>query len=228
MAASVIFEDHVEIPLDVGSFGAFRRWALSDAFPQQGRIDFVGGRIEVDMSPEELFSHGTLKTVLVSKLFSRIERDDLGHLFTDSTRVSHPASGLSVEPDVVFISHEAIDTGRVRLVPKAGGEPGRYVEVEGPPDLIIEIVSDASVTKDTQRLPRAYAESGVPEFWLADARHEPLVFEIHHLVDGTYHRAVADREGYQASRVFNCHFRLDAQRDARGHWKFNLIDRPER
>jgi hypothetical protein len=30
-------------------------------------------------------------------------------------------------------------SGRVRLVPKAGDKPGRYVEVEGAPDLIVEI-----------------------------------------------------------------------------------------
>jgi Uma2 family endonuclease len=54
------------------------------------------------------------------------------------------------------------------LVPKAGAEPGRYIDVEGPPDLIVEIVSDTSVAKDTRRLPEAYFRAGVAEFWLAD------------------------------------------------------------
>ena len=226
MATSVIIEEQVEIPLDIRSLDDFRRWALSDGFPERGRIDFVSGKIEVDMSPEDLFCHGTLKVAIAAKLFERIEREDLGHLLTDRTRVSVPAANLSVEPDVLFLSHQSLDTGRVRLVPKSGGEPGRYVEVEGPPDLIVEIVSDSSVTKDTQRLPAAYAVAGVPEFWLADARKEPVVFRIHHLVEGAYRPAQADAEGYLRSNVLACRFRLDAGRDARGHWKFKLLDRP--
>ena len=225
MATSVIFEDMVEIPLDIRSLADFRRWALSEAFPERGRIDFVAGKIEVDMSPEEVFCHGTLKVMVASRLFTRIERKDLGYLLTDRTRVSCPAVDLSVEPDIVFLSHEAIDSGRVRLVPKASGEPGRYVEVEGPPDLIVEIVSDSSVTKDTQRLPAAYAAAGVREFWLADARREPLRFEIHHLAGGAFSKAEPDAEGFLKSEVFGCRFRLDAERDARGHWKFDLIER---
>lgn len=226
MATSVIFEEQVEIPMDMRSLDDFRRWALSEAFPERGRIDFVAGKIEVDMSPEELFSHGKLKGLLYARLFGRVEQNDLGHLFTDSTRVSCPDAELSVEPDIVFISHEAIDSGRVRLVPKSSGEPGRYIEVEGAPDLIVEIVSDGSVTKDTQRLPVAYAAAGVREFWLADARREPLRFEIHHPADKTYAKAEPDADGFLESRVFACRFRLDAKRDARGHWKFDLAARP--
>jgi len=226
MATSVIIEEQVEIPLDIRSLADFRRWALSDGFPERGRIDFVAGKIEVDMSPEDLFCHGALKVAIAAKLFQRIEREDLGHVLTDRTRVSVPAADLSVEPDVLFLSHQSLDTGRVRLVPKSGGEPGRYIEVEGTPDLIVEIVSDSSVTKDTQRLPAAYAVAGVPEFWLADARKEPVVFRIHHLVEGAYAPAQPDAEGYLRSNVLACRFRLDAGRDARGHWKFKLLDRP--
>ena len=226
MATSVIIEEQVEIPLDIRSLSDFRRWALSDGFPERGRIDFVAGKIEVDISPKDLFCHGTLKVAVGAKLFQGIEPEDLGHLLTGRTRVSVPAADLSVEPDVLFISYECLDSGRVRLVPKSGGEPGRYVEVEGPPDLIVEIVSDSSVTKDTQRLPAAYAVAGVPEFWLADARKEPVVFQIHHLIDGAYSVAAADAEGYVRSNVLACRFRLDAQRDARGHWNFRLLDRP--
>jgi len=53
MASSIIFEERVEIPMDVRTLADFRRWALSEHFPQTGRIDFVAGSIEVDMSPEE-------------------------------------------------------------------------------------------------------------------------------------------------------------------------------
>ena len=222
MAATVRFEEQIEIPLDIHSLADFRRWATSDKFPEPGRIDFLSGSIEVEISPEDLFCHGTLKTEIVSTLHCRVKDERLGHLFTDSTRVSCPDADLSVEPDIVFLSHESLASSRVRLVSKAGGEPGRYVELEGPPDLIIEIVSDASVTKDTQRLPAAYFRAGVPEFWLADARGSQLIFHVHHRGPTTFSPVTPDPEGYQLSTVFGRSFRLDAHRDQQGHWSFDL------
>ena len=126
MATSVIFEEQVEIPLDLRTLADFRTWALSDAFPQRGRIDFIGGRIEVDMSPEDFFCHGTLKTEIVRVLSYRVKTDNLGHLVIDSTRVSCPEADLSAEPDIVFVSHDTLNTGRARLVTKSGSELGRY------------------------------------------------------------------------------------------------------
>lgn len=206
--ASVIFEEKLEIPMSVCSLAEFRRWAHSEAFPQQGRIDFVSGRIEVDMSPEDLHTHGKLKAEVFGVLWNRIKRLELGEIYTDSTRVSCPEAGLSAEPDVVFVSEATLDAGRVRLVPKPAGGPDRYLELEGPPDLIVEIVSDASVGKDTVRLPEAYYRAGVPEFWLIDVRKEPLFFRIHHRGPAAYEPVAIDADGYQRSSVFNARYRL--------------------
>jgi Uma2 family endonuclease len=225
MATMLVLEEQVEIPMDLRWLADFRRWATSDAFPDRGRIDFLGGRIEVDMTPEELFCHGTLKTEIVGNLYRLVAGGKLGHLLVDSTRISSIDANLSAEPDIVFISHEAIADGRVRLVPKAGREPGRYVEVEGGPDLLVEVVSDSSVEKDTRRLPAAYFKAGVREFWLADARRDPLRFCIHHRGPRGFKAVVADARGFQRSRVFGCAFRLDGRRDAQGIWSFDLRKR---
>lgn len=226
MATSVVFEEQVEIPLGLRNLDEFRVWALSDDFPQQGRIDYVGGRIEVDLSPEDFFCHGTLKTEIVRVLAHRVKRASSGYLVTDCTRISSPQGDVSAEPDVVFVSHTALATGRVRLIPKAGSEPGRYVELEGAPDLIVEVVSDSSEIKDTRRLPEAYFKAGVSEFWLADARGKQLVFHIHQRGALAYEPMARDAEGYQRSAVFGCRFRLDGQREANGHWAFDLRDAP--
>lgn len=61
-------------------------------------------------------------------------------------------------------------------MPATSGQEDRYVELEGAPDPIVEIVSDCSVQKDTQRLSKACFEVGVREYWLADARGSQLVF----------------------------------------------------
>ena len=162
--ASVIFEQQLRVPLGSASLDDFRTWVRSDDFPQNGRIDYIEGDVEVDMSPEDLFTHGTLKGKVCSVLLSLVEETDRGYLFVDRTRVSCPAADVSVEPDIVFLSHERLDDGRVHLVPKASGKSGEYIEIEGPPDLIVEIVSDSSVAKDTRRLPQRYFLAGVGEF----------------------------------------------------------------
>ncbi len=225
MAISVVFEEQVEIPLNLNSLADFRRWAASEDFPERGRIDYVAGRIEVDMSPEDFFCHGTLKTEIVGVLYRRVKQGNLGHLVTDRTRVSHVEVGLSAEPDIVFVSHATLEAGRARLVSKTGSKPGRYVELEGAPDLIVEIVSDHSVTKDTQRLPQSYFEAGVQEFWLADARGDNLLFLIHRRGAFGFQCLEPDADGFQASALFACRFRLDGCRNARGEWAFDLRER---
>jgi Uma2 family endonuclease len=220
--ATIVIEDLVEIPMSLNSLADFRRWALSDRFPDHGRIDYLAGRIEVDMSPEDFFCHGTLKGEIHGVLYDRVKHGQLGYLVTDSTRVSCPAADLSAEPDILFVSHDTLSVGRARLVPKTTAEPGRCVELEGAPDFVAEIVSDRSITKDTQRLPGAYYRAGVHEFWLLDARREPLRFQIHRRGQHEFEFVETDADGFQPSSVFRCSFRLDGRRDDQGHWSFDL------
>lgn len=227
MANVILLEQQVEIPQDLHTLVDFRRWALSDKFPEQGRIDYLGGRIEVDMSPEDLHTHGKLKTEFVAVLWRRIKEKQLGELYTDHARVSCREADLSVEPDVVFVSDVSLDTGRVRLVPKAGAAADRYVELEGSPDLVIEIISDASVCKDTERLPAAYDRAGVGEFWLVDARGPELLFQIHTRSSAGYELVVPDAEGYQPSAVLGCLYRLERGRNRQGRLTFDLLFRED-
>jgi Uma2 family endonuclease len=220
MAASANVEERIDIPPGLRTLADFRRWALSAAFPERGRIDFIAGRIEVDMSPEDAYSHGTLKTQLIAVLEPLLS--ERGDVYTDRMRISSPVADLSVEPDVMFVSDAALDEGRVRLVPAASGKPERYVEIEGAADLVVEIVSDSSVAKDTQRLPEAYFRAGVREFWLVDARGPTLVFQIYRSGEAGYEPAPADQEGYQPSEVLGRSFRLDDWRNERGKRRFKL------
>jgi len=220
--ASVVLDERVRIPLGLSSLEEFRAWARSDDFPEQGRIDYIDGDLEVETSPEDLFTHGTLKTALTAAILDRVRQLDLGHLLSDRARVSHRAAQLSVEPDLVLISHAAIETGCVTLVPKAGGPPDRFIEIEGTPDLIVEIVSDSSVTKDRRRLYAAYHAAGVPEYWLVDARGEQLSFQINTLAADQYQSAAVDAEGFQDSAVLSCHYQLRRHRGKGGYWQYTL------
>ncbi len=225
MATSVLIQGSLEVPF-LRSLGEFRTWAASEAYPQQARIDFIAGRIEVDRSPEDLYCHGILKTRLVIALGQIIDAGDLGELFSDITRISSPQADLSAEPDLVFVSYDALESGRVRRVPKVTGEPRRFVELEGAPDLVVEIVSDESVGKDTQRLPAAYYQAGIPEFWLLDARKDHLGFQIHQRAETGFEPVAPDANGFQHSAVFDRSFRLSRRQARAGGWQYDLQQKP--
>jgi Uma2 family endonuclease len=197
----VRFEDGVVIPAETGDFAVFRRWALSDDFPRTGRIDYLEGTIEVDMSPEELQSHGSLKGELYAYVHRVVTGADLGQVFVDRARLSEPAIGLSCEPDVLFVSLEALQSGRARYVAGSPAHPGRLMEVEGAVDLVVEVVSDSSVGKDRTRLPPLYARAGVRELWIADGRGAEVTLQIAHLHGSEYHPAPVRPDGFQESRV---------------------------
>jgi Uma2 family endonuclease len=116
-------------------------------------------------------------------------------------------------------------SGRAQLILKPGRGPRRCIELEGPPDLIVEVVSDASLTKDTRRLPEAHFRAGVGEYWLVDARSGEILFQIHHRGPSSFQPAQADPEGFQPSVVLSCHYRLDGARDPRGCWTFDLREK---
>lgn len=224
MAGIVLLEDQITVPF-LASLAEFRRWVHSENFPERGRIDYIAGQIEIDMSPEELFSHGSLKTEVASVLHARVRKLESGRIFIDSTRITCPSADLSSEPDVVYLSHNTVASGRAILVPKATEEADRYIEIEGAPDLVVEIVSDSSVTKDTKRLPAAYFKAGVDELWLIDARRDPLVFKIHRRNKRSFVAVSPDEDGFQPSLVLGCQYRLDRQRDRHDWPLYELLER---
>lgn len=219
---AVIFQDDLSIPADVSDLDRFRRWTSDATFPERGRIDYLAGTVEVDLSPEDLYTHGVVKTTITARLYPLIVDSGRGSLFSDSTRIVSPAAGLSVEPDVVVVLWESLRQERIREIPSAKAEEDRFIELEGTPDLIIEIVSDSSERKDRKRLPRLYAAAGVPELWLADCRGTDLVFEIHTLGRAGYEHQLPDPEGWSHSPLLGRRVRLVRGRNDFGRWVYDL------
>jgi len=202
---NILYEDQILVPAGIEDLESFRRWTYQDDFPESGRIDYIGGNIEIDISPEQLFAHGRLKTEFVTVFGSLIEKSDW-LIVSDQTRIASVPGDLSAEPDVVLLSRQAIQTRRVILTPKAN-RPNDYIEIEGPPELVVEVVSDSSVQKDLKRLPPAYFAAGIDEYWIADARGDDLRFVIHHRGSASFEAAAVD-DGWQTSSVLNTEFRL--------------------
>ncbi len=220
--AAVIFEERLEIPAAAHSLSAFRGWVHSDRFPEDGRIDFLAGNIEVDMSPEDLFTHGTVKTTIAAELHALVAGEDLGLVFVDRARLTAPEAGLSAEPDVLVLLWDSLENGHAQLVPAKSQDTGRYVEIQGAADVVVEIVSDGSVRKDTERLPPLYAASGTRELWTVDARGDQLVFEIDSLKEEAYLRQQRDSGGWVRSPALDRLLRLRRFRGRHGSWRYEL------
>lgn len=223
--AVIIEGEDLRVPAACHTLAGFRRWIHSADFPERGRVDFLAGDVEVDMSPEDLFTHGSLKTEIAGVLRELVVVPDRGSVFVDRGRVTSPVADLSVEPDVVVLLWATLEAGRAALVPSASGKPGRYVEIEGAPDLVVEIVSDGSQGKDLRRLPPLYARAGVPELWLLDARGEELRFTLHRLAGGAYGAADSDAEGWIASAVLGKELRLHRRPGPFASWRYRLEHR---
>jgi Uma2 family endonuclease len=220
--AAVIFEEDFQIPAEVFSLRRFRRWSQGERFPEQGRIDYLDGLVEVDLSPEDLYTHGVVKTAVAAELHARIVKTGRGNVFVDKTRIVSPSAALSAEPDVLVVLWESLREGRAREVPAAGGEPGRFIEFEGAVDLIVEIVSDRSVRKDRERLPRLYATAKIPELWTVDARGSVLQFEIRVLSASGYEVQTADAEGWALSPLLGQRCRLVRRLTELSRWAYEL------
>jgi Uma2 family endonuclease len=221
---AVIFEE-LSIPAGVSDLDRFRRWTSGENFPQRGRIDYLSGTVEVDLSPEDLYTHGVVKTTLTARLHSLIVDSGRGSLFSDRTRIVSPTARLSVEPDVVVVLWESLQQGRIREIPAAKAGEGRFIELEGAPDLVVEIISDSSEKKDRERLPHFYAAAGVPELWLADCRGTELVFEIHTLGPAGYETKTPDAEGWRLSPLLGRRVRLVRRRNEFSRWMYDLETR---
>jgi Uma2 family endonuclease len=225
-ATSILIDGRIEIPLGITSLEDFRQWARSDAFPDQGRIDYIGGRIEVDLMIDDLISHGSPKTEVQGTIWLRNREARLGRQFNDVSRVSNAEANLSAEPDVVLVTYDSIKSGRVKFVQSAKNDPESFVEIEGSPDFVCEIISDSSEQKDTVRLAEGYFAAGVTEYWLVDARGESMDFSILTRGKDAFVPVEMDADGYQISCVFQRRYHFTRDRGPDGHWTYHLDEQP--
>ncbi len=196
----------------------FRRWALSDESPDHAPVFYLAGEVWIDMSKEQLFSHIRLKQKFYQVLGTLSEQKKLGKFFPDGLLLTNEDADLSGNPDGTFVSNAGFRAERVRLID--GAESG-FVEIEGSPDMVLEIVSDRSVGKDTELLYDLYCKAGIREYWLVDARGDRLEFDIFRRTSRGY-SATPKTGGWMKSAVFGQAFRLTRRTDELGHPEFTL------
>jgi Uma2 family endonuclease len=213
-------DGETSIPLGIHDLESFRQWARSDAYPERGDFCWLGDIFWVDLSMEEAYTHSLVKTKIAAVLDSISEAEDLGEVFIDKMRVSHPEASLSCEPDVLFISHDSFASGAIREI--EGSKPGRIIEFEGSPDVVVEVLSESSEQKDLELLPERLFAAGVKEYWLADARGEQVSLNIFRRGPKGMVKVLA-RSGKVRSAVFGRSFQLTRAIIRRGRPTYRLL-----
>lgn len=101
--------------------------------------------------PTPLFNHQSASVKLTKILINYIDDNDLGTLLVAPMDVIF-SEKLVLQPDILFISNR-----RKGIIKK---------QIYGSPDLIVEIVSGSSVSRDTIKKKKIYEDAGVSEYWL--------------------------------------------------------------
>lgn len=218
MNTIVVDEQTVVIPSWVGDHESFRRWARSEDFPETGCACYLKEGVWIDLSKEQLFSHNQVKHEFSYTLTGIIRAGQKGRYFPDGVLLSNDDAGLTAQPDGVFVSSEVLRSGRVRLI--EGAQDG-FVELEGSPDMVLEVVSRSSVEKDTVDLNDQYWQAQIDEYWLVDVRGQRLEFDIYrHAARG--YVATRKQNGWIKSQVFDKSFRMTRANDEQDHPVFTL------
>jgi Uma2 family endonuclease len=202
------------------TLAGFRAWVTSSGFPEKIRPSFLNGTILIEMSPEERENHTRVKWEVGRVLLNITRHPKTGIFYGDGVLLTNRHPNLSTQPDGMFVTKKAIQSGRLRRVPRAG-HIMEYVEFEGTPDVVIEVVSRSSWKKDTKDLPALCHRAGVPEYWLIDALGDEIEFKIFRRAARRYIAIEAER-GWLKSPVLDRRFKLVRACDEDGDWQYDL------
>ena len=137
--------------------------------PDDGRrYEILDG--ELSMTPSPSVAHQRFAGNLFVVLHAHIRRHAAGEILIAPVDVIL-AKTTVVVPDLVFVSRE-----RLGIVTSRG--------VEGAPDLVVEILSPGTASRDRVEKAQIYARHGVRHYWLADP--DARVLEVYELTGGQY------------------------------------------
>lgn len=141
-------------------------------FPDDGnRHELIEGDHVVTPAPN--IRHQMLVGELYARLRAFVKDRDLGHVLMAPTDVVLSEHEV-VQPDLLFVAREHLE----RI-----GE----AYLDGAPDLVVEIVSEATRRRDEVLKRHLYERHGVGEYWLVDPVVE-VVKVFRRTADGTFER----------------------------------------
>lgn len=172
--------DRPPLPSTPVSFEGFLAWADEDT-----HAEWVDGEI-VLMSPSSL-EHNALIDFINDLVKTYVRVHQLGRVFFAEILMRLPTRPSGRVPDVLFVATAHAD----RL---------HETFLDGPADLVVEIVSPDSTGRDRVEKLAEYEAAGVPEYWLVDAIHKEATF-YQRGADGRYHPGPIDPDGFYHSLV---------------------------
>lgn len=158
------------------TFESFVEWIDEDT-----SAEWVEGEVYF-MSPAST-RHQLLAGFLYRIIFAFAEHHGLGTVLTAPFKMKIP--GYGAEPDILFIA-------------KAHEDRLRKTFLDGPADLVVEVISPDSVERDRIKKYNDYEAAGIPEYWLIDPERESA--EFYRLAGGRYEQ-IATPQGIYRSDI---------------------------
>ena len=144
---------------------------------ERGLAEWIDG--EVHFYVGATAAHQRIVQFLSFLLAGFLESTTGGQVFPGGLVVRAAPLGNAREPDIVVVTA----ANRSRVKPSF---------VDGPPDLVVEVVSNDSVERDYETKRTEYAAAGVPEYWIVDARSSTVSSLFLSLRGGLYEAIPVD------------------------------------
>lgn len=128
-----------------------------EAYPEHIHAEWVQGEAVIFMPPSTRHQYVADFVLILLRLF--VELKGVGRVLSAPFQMRMPAQESAREPDILFVAA----ANRDRLTAQ---------RLLGPADLVVEVVSDESVTRDNVEKWREYQAAGVREYWILDPRPE--------------------------------------------------------
>ena len=166
----------------------FEQYLVSSDKPTM--TEWVDGEV-IDVSPASR-RHQEILSFLLTVMSLYVEVHKAGTVLPAPFVMKLTELKRGREPDLLYISRE-----RAHLIEKT--------YLDGPADLVIEIISPESVERDRKEKFVEYEQAGIKEYWLIDPDHETA--EFYELgADGRYRAALTEPEGIYRSKVIKGFF----------------------
>jgi Uma2 family endonuclease len=136
--------------------------------PEDERYELIEG--ELLMTPAPSMRHQRISGDLYSEVRAFVNENDLGNVFYAPCDV-HLDNQNVVQPDILFVSKE-----RLNIISEKN--------IQGAPDLVIEIISEWSAYRDLVQKKKLYARFGVKEYWIVIPEESSV--EIYNLKDNAF------------------------------------------
>lgn len=114
-------------------------------------------------SPNE--SHQHILAYIFNCVFNHVRKNKLGYVYCAPFDVLFSEEDI-VQPDIIFVSNK-----KKKIITKDN--------INGAPDLLVEILSPSTSKRDTGIKKKLYARHGVREYWIVDPAREMVdVFRL--------------------------------------------------